>query len=234
MDHAMNHFPSQRNCENALRQAKDQQLFPLEKWKEWNKLIKERFKDDQQEKAEERRKIELTIKETVEMMRSSRTEDKEWKRWVRNWTEIPERKQQRRRNQYEEMRWKYGRPRIRKPEKLEVEVLTNNPSKSMSGQSSQSRFKWDTRSKWGPDWKDDELESVAILNERGRMRTEEGQRWIDGSRYMLNAQPRNGEVNSEQCTRIAEPKAPGQRLFKETEWRKELSRIWQEDDPGWE
>jgi hypothetical protein len=42
------------------------------------------------------------------------------------------------------------------------------------------------------------------------------------------------ELKYEQCGKLSDPRAPVQRFFKESEWRRELSRIWQEDNPDWD
>jgi hypothetical protein len=56
---------------------------------------------------------------------------------------------------------------------------------------------------------------------------------MDGTRYVLIAQPRTEDFGHEERARLEDPEAKIRRFYRESEWRRKLSLIWQEDNPGW-
>jgi superfamily II DNA helicase RecQ len=55
----------------ALKELKEFRLVTKEKWQEWNKLVRSRFKEEDLEEEEKARPV-LTMGETIEMLRSVR------------------------------------------------------------------------------------------------------------------------------------------------------------------
>jgi hypothetical protein len=90
------------------------------------------------------------------------------------------------------------------------------------------------RLKWGSDWNEDVLEFIRLWDEQGKANLKELRKWVDRTRYILIAQPRDGETRYEECGRLGDPKALVQRLFKRGKWRQKHSQLWQEDNPAWE
>jgi hypothetical protein len=111
---------------------KGQKLFPKERWKEWEGLVRERVNDiELRRKEEEPVKEESQFEDKIAVMRSSRTKDRKWRKKIKEWIEALGKDQRKRKKKCERYRWEYHRPRIRDPETMEVQVITNNAKEEM-------------------------------------------------------------------------------------------------------
>jgi hypothetical protein len=131
MDYAFRNSQDQRSCLMAFQDMKEFRLFPKSRWKELDKAVRERFKD---ERLDERphpqsRGNTPTLDDMIQMMRKSRTRDPSWKQRAKEWVREIRNEQQTLRYRYDEEPWQFGRPRLRDSISLEVEVLSNNPGK---------------------------------------------------------------------------------------------------------
>jgi hypothetical protein len=107
----------------ALEELKKSRLATKEKWKEWNTMIRSRFKEDQPEEASP---VKLTVKELVEVFRRVK-EGGSWNQEVEDldlkiaWEcRVASR-------EGTSVRLRQSKPRLKAPRRLWVEVVTNRP-----------------------------------------------------------------------------------------------------------
>jgi hypothetical protein len=62
---------------------------------------------------------------------------------------------------------------------------------------------------------------------------EEWRIWGNRERFIVIAQPKDGRPDIEGKSRMGQEKAPVNGFFRASEWRREISRKWQEDHPNW-
>jgi hypothetical protein len=130
---------------------------------------------------------------------------------------------------YEQVRRKFGRPRLKPPGRPKRAVLSNNRRTqewTVAEMLGDSRYQLETlrqavREEWGSDWNDEELKSPRILGEEGIIK-EDFKDWKDGGRFVLIAQRRDDEdeIDMEQELEMGDPKSARQRFFKMSRWRR--------------
>jgi hypothetical protein len=161
---------------------------------------------------------------------------------AQEWLEILKIEKQKHQIKYEKKR-RRCREQLEQLKSWEVEVLSNKPTIEEG--------KWEkfqiqvhpeyqlreiiqeTKRRWGSVWEDESLGAVRLWGREGLLDQEEWRTWIDGERFIVIAQPKEGRPDIEGKSRLGQEKAPVNKFFRESEWRREMSRIWQEDHPDW-
>jgi hypothetical protein len=186
-------------------------IFPKSRWKKWRKRKKKLVE------AERKSPRNPLAAEVVSLMRNSRTKEQKWRARVQEWMANLEAEKQEQQIKYEKKRRRH-REQLKEPNCLEVEVLSNKPTAE--------EFEWkefkiqvrpdyhlneiiqEVRKRWVIIWADEFLETVNLWGKEGRLDQEERRTWVDGERFIVPTQPREGRPDIEGESRLGQEKAP--------------------------
>jgi hypothetical protein len=176
------------------------------------------------------------------MAKESWRKENQWRSRVQEWMANLEAERQEQQIKFEKKRRRW-REQVKQPDGLEAEVLSNKPTLE-AGQSKILRVRvrpeyeiseivQGVKEAWGTVWADESLESVVLWGKEWNLSLQERRTWIDGERLIAVAQPREERADIARKSRLGQENAPVNNFFRETDWRRERSRRWQEDHPNW-
>jgi hypothetical protein len=124
MTEAFNTTKDGRRSYWALKELKEFRPVTKEKWQEWNKLVRSKFKEeDYKEESQDTKPQALTIGETIEMLRSVKRGNTAWRQEAEEW--VPRLNQGRMETARKslDLRLRHARPRLKSPRRLWIEVI---------------------------------------------------------------------------------------------------------------
>jgi hypothetical protein len=101
-------------------------MIAREKWQEWNKLIRARFKEGPQQR-EQLGTEKVSSKEMIEVISQCKRGDGMWKQKMKTWEARLEQDNREAIHRYIGFRLQRAKPRLRAPRRLWIEVVTNLP-----------------------------------------------------------------------------------------------------------
>jgi hypothetical protein len=113
-----------KSCYWESKELKEFRLVTKEKWQEWNKLVRSRFKEEDLCDEEERTtRLKLTMGETIEMLRSVKKGNTNWRQEVESW--IPRLQQENidAMRESRDLRLQHAKPRLKAPRRLRLKCL---------------------------------------------------------------------------------------------------------------
>jgi hypothetical protein len=168
--------------------------------------------------------------------------DNKWRTKIQEWMEGLAEKNLEQHIKHEKSRIE-GRKRAERPSDLEVTVLSNKPTNEeyeweefrieVQPDDQLKEIVQEVRNRWGEIWKEEDLVSASLWGREGELDWEEKRSWVDGERFILIAQPKEGRPDIEGRSRLGQEEAKVNNFFSATEWRREISLRWQEDHPDW-
>jgi hypothetical protein len=181
-----------KSCFWALKDLKESRTFPKVKWKEWDKLVRSRFREE--DCQEESGTVRAVFKkaEMLQVRKAAKEEDEAWRQRVEE--RIPDIKG-RMRQEWFKYAQKRQKPRLKKPRRLVAEVLTNRPMndgiveewKKMKIEVSprytleevyqKVRSRW--REKWQLEWQEEEVEFRKAWDPEEQVDWSEIKNWIE-------------------------------------------------------
>jgi hypothetical protein len=181
--------------------------------------------------------------EVLKMTRESWRKENRWRTPVQEWMANLEAEKQEQQITFEKKR-RRCREQMEQPDCLEVQVMSNKPTLEeeqwkilrvrVRPEYQLSEVVQGVKESWGTIWADESLKSVSLWGRDGNLSPNEWRTWIDGERFIAIAQPREGRPDIAGKSRSGPKNAPVSKFFKETDWRRERSRRWQEDHPSWQ
>jgi hypothetical protein len=109
----------------ALRELRETRLVTKEKWREWNAMIRSRFKEEQLRDDEILTKV--TKRERIDEMRTFKSGKESWRQTAESWHQRLMWGYREADRAGQKFRLQHARPRLKAPRRLWIQVFTNRP-----------------------------------------------------------------------------------------------------------
>jgi hypothetical protein len=229
----------------ALQELKGCRLVTKEKWKEWNTLVRSRFKEPEEKQTQEE-EPGLTMKEAIDLCRKAKRHKVDWKEETGRWKAQLDRELKEAFKRTIELKADHERPRLKAPRRLWIEVWTNRPVEhsivdrwkkmripvmpqyTIQEIYQEVRTRWKDR--WKVDWEEEQMDPWQMWGVEGRLEPEAQRDWIEGDKLALVIQ-KKGESFIEDMQMGSEKWK--KRLLAGKEWVREAWIKWTGENPNW-